>query len=280
MESILAYDSGSSSEESDESPKKKQKVIESGDIKVCERNNRKTEKLESSMKPAVQVRLLSSNLSESKQIANTANLSEITENDFSDRLIDDKHETHSRDFFRTSSDKNAKSPALFNSANQKTMSSSNMTGPNVKPYVSKRQRERLAQEKSLIGCIKYSALFGQVQDMAFLPGAEEFISAAEVVRRNSTDKGIMVWDFRSTAVLSNQIYQVCGYHIGCDFSPDGKIIFSGSADGKMFFYDHSTARVMRTIEAHSAPCVDVACHPTLLSWVATCGWDGQVKVWT
>ncbi|XP_022809527.1 WD repeat-containing protein wdr-5.3-like [Stylophora pistillata] len=149
MESILAYDSDSSSEGSDESPNKKQKVTESDDIKVCEGNNRKTEKLESSIKPAVQVRLLSSNLSESKQIANTSYLSEITQNDFSDRLIDDKHETHSRDFFRTSADKNAKSPALFNSANQKTMSSSNMTGPNVKPYVSKRQRERLAQEKSL-----------------------------------------------------------------------------------------------------------------------------------
>ncbi|XP_022809526.1 LOW QUALITY PROTEIN: WD repeat-containing protein 25-like [Stylophora pistillata] len=182
----------------------------------------------------------------------------------------------------------------------------------------------------------YSTLFGQVQDMAFLPGAEEFISAAEVVRRNLTDKGIMVWDFRSTAVLSNQIYQeaftctclkglpheshfmaqsINGDYIalfstrkpyklnkfkiyeghkpmqqtkqsvaiisfGCDFSPDGKIICSGSADGKMFFYDHSTARVMRTIEAHSAPCVDVAYDPTLPSWVATCGWDVQVKVWT
>lgn len=55
----------------------------------------------------------------------------------------------------------------------------------------------------------YSAFFGQVQDITFLPGGDEFISAAEVVRRNSTDKGIMVWDFRSTAILSNQIYQVC-----------------------------------------------------------------------
>ena len=42
----------------------------------------------------------------------------------------------------------------------------------------------------------------------------------------------------------------------------------------------STAHVTRTIEAHSAPCTDVAYHPTLPSWVATCGWDGQVKVWT
>ncbi|XP_078352149.1 WD repeat-containing protein 25-like [Oculina patagonica] len=173
----------------------------------------------------------------------------------------------------------------------------------------------------------YSAFFGQVQDIAFLPGGEEFISAAEVVRRNSTDKGIMVWDFRSTALLSNQIYQeaftctclkvhpteshfvaqsngdyialfstrkpyklnkfkryeghkVSGYHIGCDFSPDGRIVSSGSADGKIFFYDHFTSRVIRTLDAHSAPCMDVAYHPTLPSCVASCGWDGKVKVWT
>lgn len=54
----------------------------------------------------------------------------------------------------------------------------------------------------------FQAPFGQVQDIAFLPGGEEFISAAEVLRRNSTDKGIMVWDFRSTAIMSNQVYQV------------------------------------------------------------------------
>ena len=54
----------------------------------------------------------------------------------------------------------------------------------------------------------YSALFGQVQDIACLHGGDEFVSAAEVVKRNSTDKGIMFWNFRSTAVLSNQIYQI------------------------------------------------------------------------
>lgn len=55
---------------------------------------------------------------------------------------------------------------------------------------------------------EFQAPFGQVQDIAFLPGGEEFVSAAEVLRRNSTDKGIMVWDFRTTAIMSNQIYQV------------------------------------------------------------------------
>ena len=78
----------------------------------------------------------------------------------------------------------------------------------------------------------------------------------------------------------NVCFQVCGYHIGCDFSPDGRIVSSGSADGKIFFYDHLTSRVIRTLDAHSAPCMDVAYHPTLPCCVASCGWNGQVKVGT
>ena len=83
-------------------------------------------------------------------------------------------------------------------------------------------------------------------------------------------------------LIANVIFcfQVSGYHIGCDFSPDGKIVSSGSADGKIFFYDQFTSHVIRTLEAHSAPCMDAAYHPTLPSCVASCGWDGQVKVWT
>ena len=71
-----------------------------------------------------------------------------TQNDFCGPLIDDKHKTPPRGYFRTSTEKNAKSPALFNSGNQKTMSSLIILGPNVKPYVSKRQREKFAQATS------------------------------------------------------------------------------------------------------------------------------------
>ena len=73
--------------------------------------------------------------------------------------------------------------------------------------------------------------------------------------------------------------QVSGYHIGCDFSPDGSIITSGSADGQIYFYDHHTSHMVRTLQAHSMPCMDVAFHPTLPNCVASCGWEGQVKVW-
>ena len=52
-----------------------------------------------------------------------------------------------------------------------------------------------------------------------------------------------------------------GYHIGCDFSPDGSIITSGSADGQIYFYDHHTSHMVRTLQAHSVSCMDVPVHP-------------------
>ncbi|XP_046852326.1 WD repeat-containing protein 25-like [Xenia sp. Carnegie-2017] len=54
---------------------------------------------------------------------------------------------------------------------------------------------------------RYQSFFGQIQDLVFIPDGKSFISAAEVSRRNSTDKGIMVWDYKTSTVLSNQIYQ-------------------------------------------------------------------------
>ena len=142
MEGLLVHDSCSSSEESDESPNKKLKVTESGNITIYAGSNRKTEngKLEYRLKPGGQCRLFSNNPTESKQIANTCNSSVSTLNCFSGPLIDDKHKTPPRGYFWTSIDKNAKSPALFNLGNQKTMSSLIRLGPNVKPYVSKRPR--------------------------------------------------------------------------------------------------------------------------------------------
>ncbi|XP_028418908.1 WD repeat-containing protein 25-like [Dendronephthya gigantea] len=54
---------------------------------------------------------------------------------------------------------------------------------------------------------RYKSFFGQIQDLAFLPDGQSFISAAEISRRNSTDKGIMVWDYKTSTVLSNQVFQ-------------------------------------------------------------------------
>lgn len=54
---------------------------------------------------------------------------------------------------------------------------------------------------------QYKSFFGQIQDLAFFPDGQSFISAAEILKRNSTDKGIMVWDYKTSTVLSNQVFQ-------------------------------------------------------------------------
>lgn len=55
---------------------------------------------------------------------------------------------------------------------------------------------------------RYKSFFGQIQDLVFLPDGLSFVSAAEISRRNSTDKGIMVWDYKTSTILSNQVFQV------------------------------------------------------------------------
>ena len=89
----------------------------------------------------------------------------------------------------SSTEKNAKSPALFNSGNQKTMSSLISSGPNVKPYVSKRQRKKLVQATSL------SLMANQpLQDIDLtsrngsLKGANYHSDEAEFPNRKDTDQ--------------------------------------------------------------------------------------------
>ena len=116
----------------------------------------------------------------------------------------------------------------------------------------------------------------------------DFISVHKNTRKTWQICGYSVsgphtWSIKFNAFILNSeltfYCQVSGYHIGCDFSPDGSIISSGSADGQIYFYDHHTSHMVRTLQAHSMPCMDVAFHPTLPNCVASCGWEGQVKVW-
>ncbi|XP_006813660.1 uncharacterized protein LOC102804077 [Saccoglossus kowalevskii] len=73
-------------------------------------------------------------------------------------------------------------------------------------------------------------------------------------------------------------HKVSGYQIGCDFSPNGKMIVSGSSDGKVYFYDNKTGRQAHQMECHKEACTDVAYHHTISGMVATCSWDGSVSV--
>ncbi|KAL8168954.1 UNVERIFIED_CONTAM: hypothetical protein K2H54_026604 [Gekko kuhli] len=74
-------------------------------------------------------------------------------------------------------------------------------------------------------------------------------------------------------------HKVEGFAVGCEFSPDGTLLVTGSSEGKVFFYSYRTARIARTLSAHGSACVNATFHPVLPSLLATCGWDGEIKIW-
>ncbi|KAM8807470.1 WD repeat-containing protein 25 [Eudromia elegans] len=74
-------------------------------------------------------------------------------------------------------------------------------------------------------------------------------------------------------------HKVEGFAVGCEFSPDGTLVVTGSSDGKVFFYNYHTSRVVRTLFAHREACVGATFHPVLPSLLATCDWAGEIKIW-
>jgi pre-mRNA-processing factor 17 len=63
------------------------------------------------------------------------------------------------------------------------------------------------------------------------------------------------------------------------FSPNGRFILSGDSDGKCFFWDWKSCRMFRKFKAHDKACLGCVWHPLDPSRVATCGWDGLIKLW-
>lgn len=73
--------------------------------------------------------------------------------------------------------------------------------------------------------------------------------------------------------------QVEGYSVGCECSPDGDLLVTGSADGRVLLYCFRTASRARTLPGHAQACVGTAFHPVLPSVLASCSWEGDVKIW-
>lgn len=74
-------------------------------------------------------------------------------------------------------------------------------------------------------------------------------------------------------------HMCAGYACAVATSPDGRFVTSGDSLGRLFFWDWKSSRMFRTVQAHSGVCIGVDWHPTQPSLVASCGWDGCVKVW-
>eukprot|EP01119_Soliformovum_irregulare_P008338 TRINITY_DN21461_c0_g1_i1.p1 TRINITY_DN21461_c0_g1~~TRINITY_DN21461_c0_g1_i1.p1 ORF type:complete len:533 (+),score=137.63 TRINITY_DN21461_c0_g1_i1:33-1631(+) len=74
-------------------------------------------------------------------------------------------------------------------------------------------------------------------------------------------------------------HMVAGYACGIDFSPDGHWLVSGDSDGKLYFWDWVTGRMMKNPHGHDHVAIGVQWHPIEPSRIASCGWDGKINLW-
>ena len=82
-------------------------------------------------------------------------------------------------------------------------------------------------------------------------------------------------------IFTHVLYRhlTAGYACQIDFSPDGKYVMSGDAEGRVFFWEWRTSRVFSKFKAHDKVTIGAAWHPLESSKVATCSWDGTIKYW-
>ncbi|XP_040830992.1 WD repeat-containing protein 25 isoform X1 [Ochotona curzoniae] len=172
----------------------------------------------------------------------------------------------------------------------------------------------------------YKATIQQTLDILFLQEGSEFLSSTDASTRDSADRTIIAWDFRTSAKISNQIFherytcpsltlhprepvflaqtngnylalfsavwpyrmsrrrryeghKVEGYAVGCECSPCGDLLVTGSADGRVLMFSFRTARRACTLQAHTQACVGTTYHPVLPSVLGTCSWGGDIKIW-
>ena len=70
-----------------------------------------------------------------------------------------------------------------------------------------------------------------------------------------------------------------GHAIQLGFSHDGSLLASGDGSGKLHVWDWVTSELRTSISAHEmSPCVGVKWHPFETSKLATCSWDGTVRL--
>ena len=70
-----------------------------------------------------------------------------------------------------------------------------------------------------------------------------------------------------------------GNTCGIDCSSDGRFVCSGDSDGKIWFWDFKTTRNYTTINAHKGVVSDIKWNPIHPCLVASCSWDGTIKLW-
>ena len=87
---------------------------------------------------------------------------------------------------------------------------------------------------------RFKSHFNQVQDILFLDDCKTFLTSAEVLKKNSMDQTIMAWDYDTTAVLSNQIYQEPYACTLLKRHPKHKTILGQSSAGYIVIFDEAS----------------------------------------
>ncbi|KAF8306039.1 pre-mRNA splicing factor [Clavulina sp. PMI_390] len=98
----------------------------------------------------------------------------------------------------------------------------------------------------------------------------------------SLDNQILIYsadNFRQNRKKRFAGHTIAGYACQVGFSPDGKWISSGDAEGNLIFWDWKNGRIKSRLRCHSKVLI---CHewlPHETSKVVTGSWDGLIKLW-
>lgn len=84
---------------------------------------------------------------------------------------------------------------------------------------------------------------------------------------------------RQNKKKSFQGHACAGYACQVGLSHDDQFIYSGDGDGKLFIWSWKSKKIVRSLKAHEGVCISAEWHPVETSKVATCGWDGIIKLW-
>lgn len=107
--------------------------------------------------------------------------------------------------------------------------------------------------------------------------------AGDFVAGQSMDNSIVVYAVgERVKQMRRRVFRghspTSGTEVG--FSSNGKFIMSGDSQGQLHVWDFQSTKAYRKFQAHdNGPCVGSTWHPLEPSWVATCGWDGLIKLW-
>lgn len=99
----------------------------------------------------------------------------------------------------------------------------------------------------------------------------------------SLDNQILVYETKEKYKLQKTKkfvgHLTSGYACQLNFSNDGRFVISGDQDGKLWIWDWSSGKKLKTLKGHDGVLIGCQWHPLDTSKVVTCGWDGKINLY-